>query len=180
MRMPGGKWKPLESSHVDLSWREVLWPVFEYFAERTPGSFIEEKELALTWHYRNADVDFGRQQANELFRQLDSYSARLPINIEASRPNKMIEVRPQEVNNSTLAKRLLLEFGLTPDVVLCIGDAGVPDESVLAQRNLAAPHLFRAVVNPNKSGTERVYGLRDSADVAAFLTSLLSQQAARA
>lgn len=59
IRFPGAKeWSPLDAK-LDLGWREVLKPVFEYFAERTPGSFIEEKELALTWHYRNADVDFG-------------------------------------------------------------------------------------------------------------------------
>lgn len=59
IRSPGVKeWSPLDAK-LDLGWREVLKPVFEYFAERTPGSFIEEKELALTWHYRNADVDFG-------------------------------------------------------------------------------------------------------------------------
>lgn len=59
MRYPGETdWKALDAQ-LDLGWREVLKPVFEYFAERTPGSFIEEKELALTWHYRNADVDFG-------------------------------------------------------------------------------------------------------------------------
>ncbi|ORX68830.1 hypothetical protein DL89DRAFT_275303 [Linderina pennispora] len=30
-----------------------------HYTERTPGSFIEEKEIDVTWHYRNTDPEFG-------------------------------------------------------------------------------------------------------------------------
>ena len=33
-----------------------------HYTERTPGSFIEEKEINLTWHYRNSDLEFGEWQ----------------------------------------------------------------------------------------------------------------------
>lgn len=128
MRYPGEtEWKALDAQ-LDLGWREVLKPVFEYFAERTPGSFIEEKELALTWHYRNADVDFGRMQANELQLHLDNFYARLPITIEVRRAHKLLEVHPREVSNQTLIRRLVTDRGLTPDVILCVGDIGARGE----------------------------------------------------
>jgi trehalose 6-phosphate synthase/phosphatase len=31
----------------------------QYYTERTPGSFVEHKASALTWHYRLADPDWG-------------------------------------------------------------------------------------------------------------------------
>ena len=40
---------------MDLSYRETIKPLFEHFLERTPGSYIEEKEINITWHYKNAD-----------------------------------------------------------------------------------------------------------------------------
>ena len=48
---------------TDDSWKESVLPVFEYFTERTVGSFIEHKTASLTWHYRLADPDFGYAMA---------------------------------------------------------------------------------------------------------------------
>jgi trehalose 6-phosphate synthase/phosphatase len=44
---------------VDMSWKDDVKEIFEYYTERTPGSFIEEKECSLTWHYRKADPKYG-------------------------------------------------------------------------------------------------------------------------
>jgi trehalose 6-phosphate synthase/phosphatase len=45
---------------VDNSWRSTIRPLLAHYTERTPGSLIEEKEINLTWHYRNADPQFGK------------------------------------------------------------------------------------------------------------------------
>lgn len=45
--------------NVDMSWKDDVMEVFEYYTERTPGSFIEQKECSLTWHYRKADPKYG-------------------------------------------------------------------------------------------------------------------------
>lgn len=52
------KWINL-SEEIDLSWKDDVLPIFEYYTERTPGSFIEEKRSSLTWHYRLADPSYG-------------------------------------------------------------------------------------------------------------------------
>lgn len=44
---------------IDMSWKEDVKEIFEYYTERTPGSFIEEKQCSLTWHYRKADPKYG-------------------------------------------------------------------------------------------------------------------------
>ena len=47
--------RPLSSRE----WMRRVRPVLEHFVRRTPGSFIEEKEYALVWHYRMAEPEFG-------------------------------------------------------------------------------------------------------------------------
>lgn len=36
-------------------WREKVAQIFDYYSERTPGSYIEQKDVAMVWHYRNVD-----------------------------------------------------------------------------------------------------------------------------
>jgi trehalose-6-phosphatase len=55
----------LESS-LDMGWMDRIRPVLEYFALRTPGSEIQQKEVHMTWHYRRCRPDFGIMQAREL------------------------------------------------------------------------------------------------------------------
>lgn len=44
---------------VDMSWKDDVRQIFDYYTERTPGSLVEDKEYSLTWHYRNADPKYG-------------------------------------------------------------------------------------------------------------------------
>ncbi|KAJ1932639.1 Trehalose-6-P synthase/phosphatase complex synthase subunit, partial [Linderina macrospora] len=67
--------------HTDPQWRETVLPLFQHYTERTPGSFIEEKEIDVTWHYRNTDPEFGAWQANELQMNLEKVLAHLPLTI---------------------------------------------------------------------------------------------------
>ncbi|KAI9506587.1 glycosyltransferase family 20-domain-containing protein, partial [Coemansia spiralis] len=67
--------------HKDPQWREAVLPLFQHYTERTPGSFIEEKEIDITWHYRNTDPEFGQWQANELKMNLERVLAHLPLTI---------------------------------------------------------------------------------------------------
>src|SRR5690606_4090026 len=57
-------WKPLERLRSD--WMEIIRPVLETFADRTPGTFIEEKKYSLAWHYRKADPELAQIRAIEL------------------------------------------------------------------------------------------------------------------
>lgn len=73
---------------VDPSWKETIRPLFQHYTERTPGSFIEEKEINLTWHYRNADPEFGSWQATELQVNLEKLLSHMPLSVRIT--NKLI------------------------------------------------------------------------------------------
>jgi hypothetical protein len=48
------------------SWKPAVRVVLKYFLDRTPSSWVEEKENTLTWHYEDADPDLGMWQARQL------------------------------------------------------------------------------------------------------------------
>ena len=44
----------------------------QVYTESTDGSYLDVKESALVWHYKDADPDFGRWQAKVLPTQFRS------------------------------------------------------------------------------------------------------------
>ena len=112
----GEKFKMLEN--VNNNWMEKIRPVLESFVDRTPGSFIEEKNYSLAWHYRNTDVDFGNQRANELSTVLTSLIGNDDISVMAG--NKVLEVKSSNVNKGRAAVRMM--NGDKYDFIFAIGD----------------------------------------------------------
>jgi trehalose 6-phosphate synthase/phosphatase len=78
-------------------WRAKIREVFGYYTERTPGSFIEEKQAAIVWHYRAAEnPNYGAWQAAECQNHLhDSLGSVLPIHVQTG--NKTIEASNNEI-----------------------------------------------------------------------------------
>lgn len=72
----GKEWETIEPLEND--WKKEILPVLEVYVDRTPGSFIEEKELSLVWHYRNCDAELAAVRAKEL---KDVLLTLLPISI---------------------------------------------------------------------------------------------------
>jgi trehalose 6-phosphate synthase/phosphatase len=105
--------------HPGSAWKKRVLPVLEHFIERTPGSFLEEKDLALVWHHRLADPEFGEWLAHELVSTLDEMLA--DTELQAIRGNKTVEVRFAWANKGAVVDRLQT---LRPDADfrLAIGD----------------------------------------------------------
>lgn len=49
----------VQVDQVESSWRTIIKPLLQHYFERTPGSFIQEKEFNITWDYSNSDMEFG-------------------------------------------------------------------------------------------------------------------------
>eukprot|EP00941_MAST-03F_sp_MAST-3F-sp1_P000224 g224.t1 len=62
-------------------WQSKVLPIIKYFAERTPGSFIEIKVTGLLWNFKDAVSEHAHWQANELLVCMKEYMHRLPISI---------------------------------------------------------------------------------------------------
>lgn len=125
MRPPNsGHWENLTET-LDMSWQSEVMKVFNHYSERTQGSFIERKKIALTWHYRRADPEYGAFMARECQKHLEATVAK-KWEVEVMTGKANLEVRPRFVNKGEIAKRLVNEYGegagKAPDFVLCLGD----------------------------------------------------------
>ncbi|KAI8546998.1 hypothetical protein RHMOL_Rhmol07G0162500 [Rhododendron molle] len=64
---------------VYFEWKKIALPVMEYYTEATDGSFTEQKESALIWHYQEANPDSVMWQAKQLLDHLESVLANDPV-----------------------------------------------------------------------------------------------------
>ncbi len=112
----GEDFKMLEN--VKKDWMEKIRPVLESFVDRTPGSFIEEKNYSLAWHYRNTDPDFGQKRASELNTVLTSLIGTDDLSVLNG--NKVMEIKSSNVNKGRAAMRIFGEVDY--DFVFAIGD----------------------------------------------------------
>ncbi|KAL7308396.1 Trehalose-6-P synthase/phosphatase complex synthase subunit, variant 2 [Mucor circinelloides] len=152
---------------VDPSWKETIRPLFQHYTERTPGSFIEEKEINLTWHYRNADPEFGSWQATELQVNLEKLLSHMALSIVLG--NKTLELRPSSIDKSTAVRNILKDLDQPSiDFILCIGD-GKTDEVVFSLLN-EIPQAITSTVG--KKQTEAHYYIPDVDQVNSLVDSL--------
>ena len=122
---------------LDMSWMSEVEEIFRYYMERTTGSTIEVKKASITWHYRNADPDFGEFQCKQALDLLESSLApRRPIEVLVGKKN--LEVRPLAVNKGEIVKRLMYE-NPDADFVFCAGDDKTDEDMFRSLRTVFPP-----------------------------------------
>ena len=115
-------------------WKESVQLVLEYFCERTPRSFVEQRGTSLVWNYKYADVEFGRIQARDLLQHLlTGPISNAPVDIV--RGSRSIEVRPVGVSKGSSMERILQIMGgvagvAETDFVLVAGHFLARDENI--------------------------------------------------
>ncbi|KAI1438122.1 trehalose-phosphatase [Xylaria sp. CBS 124048] len=109
IRYPGATtWENLAET-LDLSWREEVLEIFEKYTNRVPGSSVERKRCALTWHYRQADPELGPHTSIAALAELKSTVAR-KWDVEIMKGKANLEVRPTFINKGEIAKRLVHQY----------------------------------------------------------------------
>jgi trehalose 6-phosphate synthase/phosphatase len=111
------EWIQFEA-HVDLEWKNRVADMLFHYADMTPGSFVEEKNASVVWHYRGADVEFGAWKAHQLVIELQELLSNLPVEIHHG--SKIVEISSILINNGVIVQHLktLNRY----DSVLCAGD----------------------------------------------------------
>ncbi len=116
LRRIGGEWEMIEN--LNSNWKPLIRPLLESYVDRTPGTFIEEKNYSLVWHFRKAEPEQGEMRANELKDELHTMVAN--HNLEIMEGNKVIEVKAGGINKGVAAMRLLKNQEV--DNIIAIGD----------------------------------------------------------
>lgn len=163
IRNPGQEWNKVQE--YSDTWKEEIYDILQIYADRTPGSFIEEKHYSLTWHYRRADPDLGDKRAWELNDELRDLCSNL--NLEVLEGKKILEVKQMGVNKGTAAQRVIKQQDRP--FVIALGDDWTDE------------YMFRAVAEHGvtvKVGLEQTdahYYLDTSEKVPYFLEKIAMQ-----
>ncbi len=110
----GKEWETIAPLNND--WKENIRPILELYVDRIPGSFIEEKEFSIAWHYRKADLGSGVEGARELADNLVAAGPDLHVLEE----NKVVEVVSAGINKGIVASYWIEKKEW--DFVLAMGD----------------------------------------------------------
>ncbi|KAJ5593001.1 hypothetical protein N7537_009905 [Penicillium hordei] len=179
IRKPGSEdWENLAESS-NMGWQKEVVDVFQHYTERTQGSFIERKRVALTWHYRRADPEYGAFQARECRKALeDTVAKRWDVEVMAGKAN--LEVRPTFVNKGFIATRLVNEYGTAPgkapEFILCLGDDFTDEDMFRALKKFDLPrdHVYSVTVGASSKQTDASWHLLEPADVIGSIQMLFS------
>lgn len=115
-RNKSGKWEMIE--HLSQKWKKDILPIMEFYEDRTPGSFIEEKEFSLVWHYRKTHSEIGDIRARELVETINYLIANM--NLQLLEGSKVIEVKNSEISKGRVALQWIDKN--EADFILAIGD----------------------------------------------------------
>jgi trehalose 6-phosphate synthase/phosphatase len=122
----GRGWETIETLTSD--WKEEVHPILESWVDRTPGSFIEEKEFSLVWHYRKANPKLGELRARELMNNLSDITANL--NLQVLEGNKVVELKNTDINKGRAALRWISRDKW--DFILALGDDWTDEDTFKA------------------------------------------------
>lgn len=172
-----GEWE-ICGQNCDFGWIQIAEPVMKLYTEATDGSYIETKESALVWHYRDADPGFGSCQAKEMLDHLESVLANEPVSVKSGQ--YIVEVKPQGVSKGLAAEKIftrMAESGKQADFVLCVGD----DRSDEDMFEIIGSALNSGILSSNTSlyactvgqkPSKAKYYLDDTAEVVTMLDAL--------
>lgn len=131
------------------AWKTVALEVIQEYTQHTDGSSIEDKDLAIVWHYENADPEFGLLQATEMERFLAKVIDLKTVEVVLYDYNRIVEVKPRGVDKGHTALHILNRVNEYQPVakenvfVLVFGD-DISDEG-----------MFTAVANRYKPQVEK-------------------------
>lgn len=166
---------PLSSSdsfvEEDSSWKDLVLPVMVNFTDRTPGSYIEDKESSLTWYYGDADQDFGGWQAKDL--QIILERQLIGTALEVYQGHKYVSVEHEGCTKTKVLEGILKHLSLPQqiakkhnhevDFVLCVCDDVTDDQMFQTLNTLVTESNERHESNRKREDEKRAGGTAKTA-----------------
>ncbi|HSX35073.1 MAG TPA: bifunctional alpha,alpha-trehalose-phosphate synthase (UDP-forming)/trehalose-phosphatase [Candidatus Saccharimonadales bacterium] len=121
-----GEWKKAD---IDFGkYKKKLLPIMQGYAERTPGTTVEEKDFALVWHYRGVTPELA--YVRKVGLKHDLRVALAEADVDVFEGNKILEVKPRSISKGVLATEILNHT--SADFVLCAGDDYTDEDMFMA------------------------------------------------
>ncbi|SDB02655.1 trehalose 6-phosphate synthase/phosphatase [Desulfonatronum thiosulfatophilum] len=154
IREIGGEWQMIRPLLND--WKDQIRPILDRYSSRVPGTFTEDKDFSMAWHYRQADRNLGAQRARELAETLRVLASNVGIQVLQS--PMVVEVRSAGISKAVAAMHFASKQEW--DFILALGDAEsdeemfktLPDHAVTIRVGSDLSHATYNVRNPRAAG----------------------------
>lgn len=156
----GEEWEAIDVLNAD--WKQEILPTLEHYVNRTPGSFIEEKDFSLVWNYRKVEAGLGELRMREITSHLKYLAAQ--GRLMAIEGDRVVEIKNMEVNKGKAAMRWVEESDA--DFILAIGDDSTDEDTFKA-----LPDAVTIRVGSTSSGAK--FNLKGYLEVRDFLKKLM-------
>ena len=150
-------------AEVDNKWKDDIRQVMDYYVQRTPGAFIEEKHHSLVWHYRKVESGLGDLRMRELFSHLKYMAS--GHSLQVLEGNMVLEIKRPDINKGRAATSFLK--GQKYDFVLAIGDDWTDEDTFKAMPDNA--YTVRVGYNYTKAN----YNIKSPEKVKLLLNRLI-------
>ncbi|MBL8029967.1 MAG: bifunctional alpha,alpha-trehalose-phosphate synthase (UDP-forming)/trehalose-phosphatase [Candidatus Doudnabacteria bacterium] len=153
----------LKPQNPNNDWKATVMPILKAYVDRLPGSFIEEKEYSVAWHFRLSNPEISDLRSKELNNHLSSLSTNQDWQVSSG--NKIIEVKSSHITKGSVVTYLLK--GHPADFVLAAGD-DITDED-----------MFKALpknsfsIKVGRGQTSATYKAQTSQEIITFLSKLV-------
>jgi len=155
-----GKWESL--FRKGLVWQSEIVRIMQDVTDSTPGSFIEKKNTAVVWHYRNTDKWLAELRVAQLINKLIYPCTKWQLHL--MKGDKIVEVKPSEYTKGTAIKNYFnfQDF----DFILAAGDDTTDEDMFEALPQDAV------TIKIGKPSEKSRYSLAKSEDLVRFLKLL--------
>jgi trehalose 6-phosphate synthase/phosphatase len=155
LKKNGDDWKTIDDMHSD--WKGEILPVLELYVNRTPGSFIEEKDYSLVWHYRKVETGLGKLRTSEISTHLKYLSSN--INLQVLEGDHVVEIKSMEINKGKAASLWLQNS--SSDFILSIGDDWTDEDTFKVMPKDAFTIRVGSISSAAKYNVEDYKNVRD-------------------
>jgi trehalose 6-phosphate synthase/phosphatase len=156
------KWEWMKP--VRKNWKKKMLPVLKMFTDKLPGSFVEEKDYSIAFHYRKAEPQLADLRLKELMAYIMTFISNLDVQVLEG--DMVLELRNAGVDKGVAAMHWLASR--KPDFILAIGNDRT-DEDLFRVLPVSA-YSIKAGLDPSYAKLN----VTNSDDVIALLTRLVS------
>ena len=164
-------WEELsrESNDDNEGLKDEIMGLLNHSVQTVPGSHLEIKETCYVWHYREAEANFAKQQAQALSVSLDQLLTKTTWTVYPGK--KSLEIRRSTINKGFAVEKFLLSqiFQEEEDLLICCGDDKTDED------------MYRVMANQNVSihvgtySSSASFRVKTPSDLIEFLSKIISQ-----
>jgi len=158
----GKQWQQIKP--LTGNWKPALKQIMQQYSRKLPGSFVEEKEFSLVFHYRKSEYHLAQFRVAELVSRLLNITANMDVNVLHG--SKVVELRNSGVDKGVAAMHWLAQPELKSRFILAVGDDWT-DEDLF---RVMPPNAYSVKVGTGLSNA--LYNVNAPSNVLALLEEL--------